>query len=213
MSRQKEYIFFLIFTCVGFLALQVKLTHLAGSRATFTLFDAFAPIAGAFLGTIPGILSVLIMQFLNFLFHGSSAMDVGFIIRLVPMMFAVIYFSKQTKLSLIVPLIAMIAFLAHPIGQTVWFYSLFWIIPLLCYPFRNNLIAKSFGATFTAHAVGGALWIWAFNLPAQVWIGLIPIVIIERSLFALGIVVNYKFMARLLELIPYLNLKQDPRST
>lgn len=50
---------------------------------------------------------------------------------------------------------------------------------------------KSLGATFTAHAVGGASWIWAFNLPPAIWNSLIPVVISERLLFATGIAISY----------------------
>ena len=68
---------------------------------------------------------------------------------------------------------------------------MFWLIPVIAYFKKDNLFIKSLGATFTAHAVGGAAWIWAFNLPAAVWNGLIPIVIAERLLFATGIAVSY----------------------
>jgi len=37
--------------------------ELIGSQAKFTFFDAFAPIAGAFIGSIPGIIVVILMQF------------------------------------------------------------------------------------------------------------------------------------------------------
>ena len=53
---------------------------------------------------------------------------------------------------------------------------------------------KALGATFTAHAVGGAAWIWAFNLPAGIWQGLIPVVITERLVFAAGIATAYLVM-------------------
>jgi len=59
-------------------------------------------------------------------------------------------------------------------------------------------LARALGATFTAHAVGGALWIWVFALPAPVWISLIPIVALERSLFALGICVSFVLVNNLL---------------
>ena len=50
---------------------------------------------------------------------------------------------------------------------------------------------KSLGATFTAHSVGGAAWIWIFNLKAPVWNSLIPVVISERLLFAAGIAASF----------------------
>lgn len=60
---------------------------------------------------------------------------------------------------------------------------------------------RSLGATFTAHAVGGAAWIWAFNLPASVWQGLIPVVISERLLFAAGIAATFVLTKKVLTLL------------
>lgn len=92
----------------------------------------------------------------------------------------------------IVPALSIISFNLNPVGRSVWFYSLFWLVPYIVWPIRERfLIARSLGATMTAHAVGGAIWIWAFSLPATVWTSLIPIVIVERSIFALGISANY----------------------
>lgn len=60
---------------------------------------------------------------------------------------------------------------------------------------------KSLGATFTAHGVGGAAWIWAFNLPATVWQGLIPVVISERLLFAAGIAATFVLTKKILTVL------------
>ncbi|MBI4049787.1 MAG: hypothetical protein HY395_03180 [Candidatus Doudnabacteria bacterium] len=201
MTSRKKILFILLFVAFGVLALNIKLSNLAGSTATFTLFDSFAPISGAFLGTTWGVVSVIAMQFVNFLLHGSANFDAGFAIRLIPTAFAVIYFSRNTKFNILIPLLAMIAFISHPIGRTVWVYSLLWLIPVITYFFsEKSLVARSLGATFTAHAVGGALWIWAFNLPREVWLSLIPVVIIERLLFAAGIAVSFLAVKKLLEL-------------
>lgn len=189
---KSKLIFLLIFIVLGFVALQIPVNQLVGSNARFTLFDLFAPISGAFLGTSLGIVSVLTMQVVNLAVHGVSNIDKGSLIRLLPTLFAVWFFAKKEGRLLVVPALAIIAFNLHPIGRTVWFYSLFWLIPFLVWPFRERfLILRSLGATFTAHAVGGAIWIWAFNLPAKVWVSLIPVAILERSIFALGIAASY----------------------
>jgi hypothetical protein len=60
------------------------------------------------------------------------------------------------------------------------------------------LLARALGATFSAHAVGGAAWIWTFSLPAAVWNSLIPVVVAERLLFALGIAASYVLVNNLL---------------
>lgn len=187
-SKKIKIIFAVVFTLLGFLALEVKLTNLAGSKASFTLFDAFAPIAGTFLGGALGIVSVIVMKVINGFIHRADMVDIGFVIRLLPTLFAVLYFSSKRKSLLIVPLLAILSFNLNPVGRQVWFFSLFWTIPIMCHFFRERfLLVRALGATFSAHAVGGAIWVWTVPLSASVWIGLIPVVIIERSLFALGI--------------------------
>lgn len=198
MSNTKKKLFFLaLFTIVGFIALQIPFNKVVGSNVSFTLFDFFAPIAGGFLGPAFGIASVFAVEIIN-LFIKQTPLTTGSVIRLFPTLFAVLYFALasrkkfQGKWLLIVPIICILAFIVHPIGRQVPYYALmFWSIPVIAYFKRDNLFVKSLGATFTAHAVGGALWIWAFNLPAEVWRNLIPIVITERLLFATGIAVSY----------------------
>ncbi|MFH1029896.1 MAG: hypothetical protein V1770_01400 [bacterium] len=187
---KKNLLFVIIFVIFGFIALQIPVTQVVGSKVKFTFYDAFAPVTGSFIGGIPGMTAVFLLQFLNFLFRGARVQDAGTIIRFFPMLFAVLYFGniKTEKLRVLVPICAIIGFIAHPIGRTVWYFTLFWTIPILALYFKGKfLFVRALGATFTAHAVGSALWIWFFPLPAQVWNSLIPVVIAERFLIALGI--------------------------
>lgn len=194
---KNKIIFLIAFAVLGFIALQIPVNALAGAKVKFTLFDLFAPISGAFLGTPLGIVSVLATQIINLLVHGT-VFDKGVIIRLFPTLFAVWVFARRDRLSLIIPILAIISFNLNPVGRSVWFYSLFWLVPVLVWRFREkSLVARSMGATFTAHAVGGAIWIWAFNLPASVWVGLIPVVILERSIFTFGIAASYILMTNI----------------
>lgn len=184
--------FFIVFSFAGIIALQMPLSPLIGSKAKFTLFDTFAPVAGAFLGPMAGAFSVFLAQGINILLLDPNAVDTGAVIRLFPTIFAALYFGKRTKANVLIPLLAMFAFISHPTGRLVWFYSLFWLIPIVCYFIQEtSLLARSLGATFTSHAVGGALWIYFITLPANVWVSLIPTVIFERTLFALGIAGTY----------------------
>lgn len=196
MTKSQKKLFFLaLFTLIGLLSLQVPFNKLVGSNVSFTLFDFFAPIAGAFLGPFSGVASVLIVEVVNNLVK-QTPWTTGVIIRLFPTLFAVYYFATVQKKGsgkwiLAVPVLAILTFLAHPNGRQVPYYTLFWFIPLLALRFRNNLFMRSLGATFTAHSVGGAIWIWVFNLKASIWQGLIPVVISERLLFAVGIAISY----------------------
>lgn len=199
---QKQLLFLALFTILGFVSLQIPFNKLAGSNVSFTLFDFFGPIAGAFLGPIYGIGSVLAVEVTNMLIK-HTPWTTGPLIRLFPTLFAVYYFATifkkgSGKWILAVPILAIVVFLAHPIGRQVPYYTLFWFIPAVAYRFKNNLYMKSLGATFTAHAVGGAAWIWAFNLPATVWKGLIPVVISERLLFATGIAISFVITKKVL---------------
>ena len=57
---------------------------------------------------------------------------------------------------------------------------------------KKPTIHKKLGSyLYRSHAIGGAAWIWALQIPAQVWNNLIPIVIAERLLFAVGIAGSY----------------------
>lgn len=191
---QKKLFFLFLFSLLGFIFLQIPFNKLAGSNVSFTLFDFFAPVAGAFLGPIFGIASVFGVEVVN-MWIKQTTLTQGSVIRLFPVLFATYYFAtiqkKGRKWILAVPVLSILIFLAHPNGRQVPYYTLFWLIPLIAYRFRNNLYLKSLGATFTAHSVGGAAWIWAFNLPASVWNSLIPVVISERLLFAGGIAVSF----------------------
>tara|TARA_Y100000294_G_C8555575_1_gene337072 strand:- start:1890 stop:2327 length:438 start_codon:yes stop_codon:yes gene_type:complete len=120
------------------------------------------------------------------------------------MLFAAYYFgSKKKNLSIIVPIIAIALFILHPVGRQVWFFTLFWTIPiigkLLPKKYSNNVLVKSYGATFTALSIGGALWIWTIPTTAAQWIALIPVVIVERFLFGAGIAVSYVAFNALLD--------------
>lgn len=198
---KKKVIFTIIFTIIGFIALQIPFTNVVGSNTHFTLFDFIAPISGSFLGGLIGVISVLLMQIGNWLIHGAN-FEASALIRLFPMLFAVWYFSSsaKAKYSIFIPLVCMALFIIHPIGRQAFVYSLYWLIPPLMYFFKEKfLLAKALGATFTAHAVGGAAWIYAFNLPKEVWLGLIPQVALERGLFALGIVASYVVFSNILD--------------
>ena len=203
MASKKIY-FWLAFTITGLIFSQIKFTQLAGANISFTLFDFFAPVAGVFLGGLFGIVSVLAVSLFNFVTNGSFA--IPSLIRLYPTLFAVWYFSlspkqKPNKWVLLFPLLSIVSFWLHPVGREAWYYPLMWLIPLAAYFKRDWLYLRALGATFTAHAVGGLAWIWAFNLPASVWQGLIPVVLAERLLFAGGISLAYMVFARVLKLL------------
>ena len=205
---KKKLLFLILFFITGLILSQIEFTPLAGPNVHFTLFDFFAPIAGGFLGATLGIVSVLAVSLTNLISTGSY--ELGSIIRLFPILFAVYYFGlpvnkRSGKLFLIVPLLAIVNFWSHPQGREAWYFALYWLVPVVSYFKRDILYLRALGATFTAHAVGSAAWIWAFNLPSSVWQGLVPIVAYERTLFAGGITISYLVFSYILK---YLTAKK-----
>ena len=92
-----------------------------------------------------------------------------------------------TKKTAIIFPICITLFLLNPIGRQAWMYSLIWLIPFVATFFKKKLILNSLGATFTAHAIGSVIFLYTFGLTPAIWIGLIPVVFIERGVFTLGI--------------------------
>jgi len=241
-DKLKKILVIALFAILGLAADRVDVATLWGAKGqTFTLLQLFAPAVGAFLGGITGLAAVALTEIASFFIQGKEVTLMN-IMRLLPLLFATLYFSAITRakkeataseshasdavgafpgepkftplpssrvgfwkvIEIGVPALAMIVFLAHPIGRQVWYFPLYWTIPMIVAltPLRKFLLAKSLGATFTAHAVGGAYWIWATNMASPLWIGLIPVVAIERSAFAIGIAVTYMAVNSLLAAIP-----------
>ncbi len=177
--------FIAIFAVLGFIALKIPFTNIIGSSQSFSLFDFMGPIGGMILGAWPAALSVVLVKISEFLFTGKG-LDWLTIIRFFPMAAAALYFGTKSKKISIIPTICMILFWAHPEGRQAWYFALFWLIPIIALFKKDRLILNSLGATFTAHAIGSVAFLYALNLPAIVWTGLIPTVLMERGLFAIG---------------------------
>ena len=204
---KKHLVFLVIFTALSLVANQINFSALVGQENQFfTLFQFFGPIAGAFLGPVWGVASVLFAQVFNNLIVGKEWTLITFW-RLLPMMVAAFYFGsikenrRWAQSSYLIPLLCMGIFIAHPVGRQAWFFSLYWLIPVIAKlpKLREYLFLRSLGATFTAHAVGGALWVWTVPMTAGQWIGLIPVVAYERLLFAVGIAVSYVIFTTVLD--------------
>jgi hypothetical protein len=187
----KKIIFITLFVLAGFGLMQIPFSQIIGSSLKFSLFDFYGPIAGAFVGSIWGLITVGAMQLVNWAWHGF-ALDGATLIRLFPVLFSALYFARKSKLMLLVPAICMVAFWAHPEGRAAWLYPLYWLIPIVAYFFYDkSILLRALGTTFTAHAVGGALWIWVLGMKADIWLSLIPIVWKERGLMMIGIALTY----------------------
>lgn len=187
--------------------MRINFSPLVGTQNQFfTLFQFFGPISGGFLGAGIGAVAVGIANVVDFLFSGKS-FDVVNILRLTPMIFAAYYFgcknNRKEYVGIIVPLLAIVIFNLNPVARGVWYFSLYWLIPvvvrLIPSGVRGQLFLRSLGSTMTAHAVGGAIWAWTIPMTTAAWIALIPVVAYERFLFTIGIAVSYVAMKAVLK--------------
>jgi len=204
LITRKGALFLLIFSILVFAGDRINFSKLVGAdNQFFTLFQFFGPVAGAFLGPVVGVLSVLIAEVASKVYT-NSAFDYVTVLRLTPMLFAAWYFgTRKDKISFLVPVAAIILFVAHPVGRQVWYFSLFWTIPMIVKmlpkKYGEKAFLRSLGATFTAHAAGGAMWNYIVPMTPEAWIALIPIVIFERAIFASGITLSYVGLNTLLD--------------
>jgi hypothetical protein len=190
----KGLAFITLFSLLTYIASSINFSPILGANNQyFTLFQFIGPIASGFLGAGAGALAVLFAEVISFVFLGK-AVELISILRLSPMLFATVYFAKYKKGNLssaIVPLACMALFVIHPVGRQAWVYSLYWLIPAIALLLPENLFLRSLGATFTAHSIGGIIWLYFLPTTPEFWLMLIPIVAFERFLFALGISASY----------------------
>ena len=167
---------------------------IGSSLAFFSLASIVAPLIGVFGGL--GFLCAIGLVKTTI----SLALGYGFLfsaIYFLPHLAAAFYFQQNSIFKLIVPIIAMAIFIIHPQGSFT--YSLLWLIPIICYFAKTNIIAKSLGATFSAHAVGSLIWLFTVPMTSLTWFGIIPVALIERSLFAVGISLVYYAVHKLVK--------------
>ena len=184
--EKKKILFSIIFAILGLLAFRISISHIIGSSQSFTLFEFLGPIGGMFLGPILGAVSAFVVYALNiFVFH--KQLDFLAIALFLPPVLAAAYFGLKNKAIAIVFPICIALFILNPIGRQAWMYSAIWLIPFIATFAKKRLILNSLGATFTAHAVGSVIFLYAFGLTPAIWMALIPVVFIERGFFTIGI--------------------------
>ena len=205
-----QVFFVVLFVLLVLVSRKINFSALVGAEQNqfFTLFQFFGPMAGGILGPLVGAVVVffaLITDLFIKFSTGSGSFDSLSLLRILPAIFAAWYFgAKKGKLlfgkkdlspvaSIGVPLVAIALFVLHPVAREAWYFSLFWTIPIIAYFFRHRLFIRSLGTMFAAHSVGAVIWVWTVPMTPEMWTLLIPVVIVERVLFAFGL--SFSFIA------------------
>jgi hypothetical protein len=168
----------------------VKFSWIIGSQmAFFSGINIVAPLSGAFGGIFGSTASFLLRIITYACLFGT--LSVKTFTLGIPSFFASLYWASNHWLVRAgIPLLCMTLFWLHPVGFAAGAYALYWIIPVMVHFLsRKYLLLEALGSTFVAHAVGSVIWLYATPMTANVWRALIPVVAVERLLFAAGMVV------------------------
>ena len=170
------------------------------SGGSITLGIISATLIGITLGPISGGLAVLIGSVIGMFLNPSGALLLAASF-LPPTMGAIssgFLITKRGYISAVMLLVGIIAFYSHTFGLEAIYYPFMHIIALvLALIFSTRLAGWSkelsdikklslgipiaaFVGTLTDHIIGSSLYLWMFELPAQVWNSIIFIYPIER---------------------------------
>lgn len=112
-----------------------------------------------------------------------------FLLHRLPLLVGSQAFVKQnTLLNIVVPAVCMVLFIVHPVGSQAWFYSLYWLIPMVLCFVKSNVATRSLSASFIMHAVGSVVWLYTGAISPVTWMALIPVVVCERLIIAAALV-------------------------
>ena len=215
-------VLFTIFSSLLFLLLtRIKFGPILGTEMKFSLVAFFGPTLAKILGIKFGTSIIILTHLIGLALGVYQIKAVKDLFTFFPIIFGGFYFSKifrGEKKLLIIPSVCILLFVFHPIGRTVWFYSGFWLIPIIITLLKAKIdkILKipalqiygySLGTAFVDHAVGSTIYLYLLKIPSHFWIEAIPLTILERLLIAGGISFCYFFelvLIRALGKIPFL---------
>lgn len=155
---------------------------------TFSGINIVAPL----LGLMGGLQLAFLWSVFNTIIHTSLYMLYPYSLYSfisvyhIPTFFASAYWRYPNALfSVGVPLISMLCFIFHASGSGL--YALYWLIPIAIYfsP-KKTFFIRALSATFIQHAVGSVIWLLLQPSGQSFWQALMPLVIVERIVFALG---------------------------
>ena len=185
-----------LYTIFSYILLELSsylnVSSIVGSRRLFfSAINCTGPLIGRFNG-----LGAFILVLLRRCFFSTNTVSFVLFNPLlyhIPTLIASTYwYSSSRFVRLGLPIILMGLFIMHPIGHQAFVYSLFWLIPMFIHLLRYQTpFTEALGTTFLAHGVGSVLQLYWAPMSTEYWIALLPLVVIERLLFASGMTLVY----------------------
>ena len=182
--------------CALYKASLIKISFIVGSKA---LFFSGASVMGPLLGSCANIWicsAVLLGRMIIKMVITGSWAGTLFALHVPGWLAAISWVRPSLCTKVLVPLICMGLFMAHPVGGQVWFYTLYWLIPMGLYSGGyRSIFGQALSTTFIAHAVGSVMHLYTYAMAPGNWVLLMPIVPVERLLFASAMTIIYYAMA------------------
>jgi len=187
-----SWFFITIFTSLVKISSLFKVSFVVGSTAAFfSATPIVQPLAGVWGGVVGSSLVFLLSAILR-MFIGGWSPFILLAYHIPGLCASLALASRHWALHLALPALCMLVFIVHPVGLSAFPYAFYWFIPMILYVAGKEIFfLRALSSTFIAHAVGSAVWIWARPMTLQAWVALIPVVIIERIIFALGMTLIY----------------------
>ena len=197
----------------AFLGSCLKMSYIIGSKAAFFSSAVIVEPLVGFWAPLPITLIYYSLRVAcaYFLFQSITPLLIAYHI---PSFCASFYFAAKKSSSIstkiiyaLLPLSCMILFVTHSVGMQIWWYSLLWLIPLIdLWAPQTHFFVHALGATFTSHAVGTILWLSMHTTTVAFWYGLLPVVIVERVVFAVSMTLLNNVIAQSAHKISQLSL-------
>lgn len=173
----------------------LKVSFIVGSsKAFFSGTSCFGSLMGAYIG-LGGSTVYYLVKFLGaFCVLGKQSLP--FLVYHIPGFCGALSWGTRSGLFLVgIPVLCSAAFVLHPVGAGAWVMVLYWLVPIVLWCARKRGIwAMALSSTFIMHAVGTVLWLYTRPTTPLFWWGLLPIVAIERLLYASAMVGIYRLV-------------------
>ena len=181
----------------------VPVIPVIGSGAAFSLSDAAVVLAGILFGPVAGTLSAAIGSFLGQFIAPYTAVF-GIITFLAPTLAALtagLLMARRWQYVTGIFGLVIVVWLLFPLGQEAWFQIFHWIFAIIVAvpagiwgvgliktgDFRKmfaGVFLISFVGCMASHGLGCVLSLPVLQLPREVWLAVVPIVIPQRIAFA-----------------------------
>lgn len=162
-----------------------KYTLMLGTYTSFfTASSVIAPLFGSSVTSLSIFSGLLMIRAVlsSFIWFTPVSLLLSYHI---PLLIAAFFFGQRSKMATTsFFVLSMVAFGMHPVGFVGLLYAGLWFIPVIARLLGDNLYVRALCSTFAAHAAGSLIFLYTIPSTPELWVGLIPVALCERLIFA-----------------------------